>query len=68
MLYWYLSVVSDCNDASSRKNCDFCVLVDKWRISLYTLEQAIRKLKPDRLYIVANFTDVQGMLSRNIWF
>ena len=61
MLYWYLSVVSDCNDdASSRRNCEFCVL-DKWRISLYTLEQAIGKLKQDRLYIVANFTDIQGM-------
>ena len=60
MLYWYLSVVSDCNDASSRKNCDFCVL-DKWRINSYYLEQAIEKLKPDRLYIVANFTDIQGM-------
>ena len=61
MLYWYLSVVSDCNDASSRINCEFCVLDYKWGISLYTLEQAIGYLKPDRLYIVANFTDIQGM-------
>nr|XP_022339267.1 uncharacterized protein LOC111134493 isoform X1 [Crassostrea virginica] len=51
----------DCNDASSRRNCEFCVLDYKWGISLYTLEQAIGYLIPDRLYIVANFTDIQEL-------
>ena len=60
MLYWYLSVVSDCNDASSRKNCDFCVL-DKWILSLDTLNETIGYIEPDRLYIVANFTDIHCM-------
>ena len=60
MFHWYSSVVSDCNDASNRKNCEFCVL-DKWILSSHTLKQAIGKLKPDRMYIVANFTDIKGM-------
>ena len=61
MLNWYLSVVSDCNDASNTKNCEVCVLDDKWILSLHTLKQVIGYIKPDRLYIVANLADIEGM-------
>nr|XP_022337890.1 uncharacterized protein LOC111133649 isoform X2 [Crassostrea virginica] len=50
----------DCNDASSKKNCEICVL-EKWIISLETLKQAIGYLKSDRLYIVANFSDIKAL-------
>ena len=57
-------MVSDCNDANNRQNCEVCVL-DKWILSLNNLKQANGYIKPDRLYIVANFTDIQGMYSRS---
>nr|XP_022337888.1 uncharacterized protein LOC111133648 isoform X2 [Crassostrea virginica] len=56
---------SDCNDASSWKNCEVCVL-DKWRINSHNLKQAIGKLKPDRFYIVANFTDIEELPEPNL--
>lgn len=61
ILLCYLTVFSDCDDTSSIKNCEFCA-TDEWKFDAMT--KAIESLKLNTSYIVANFTDIQGISFR----
>ena len=54
---------SDCDDTSSIKNCEFCA-TDEWKLNFDAMKEAIDILKSNISYIVANFTDIQGISFR----
>ena len=60
ILLCYLTVFSDCDDTSNIKNCEFCV-TDEWKLNFDAMKEAIDILKSNTSYIVANFTDIQGI-------
>ena len=62
ILLCFLTVFSDCDDIKIINNCNFCA-TDGWKLNLDAMKQAIDILKSNTSYIVANFTDIQGISS-----